>query len=161
MIAELPEPEARRFLGTQTADEGQHARVYRAYLERLGDIAPIDEAVATALEGGLEWSGSYHGPLVAFEGEALRLQQEFSELFPCRLFRQVNGRISRDEARHVAFGRIYLGDKLAALPFNERVAIYHWVRELWHECARANSGCRRTPGSAIIRWVKIASMRDG
>ena len=72
-------------------------------------------------------------------------------MFPCRLFGQVNGRIWRDEARHVAFGRIYLRDKLAALPFDERVAIYRWVKELWHECARANSGCRPTPGSAIMR----------
>ena len=149
---ELPEPEAKRFLETQWVDERRHVDTYRAYLERLGDIAPINQAMATALEGGLAWSGSYLGVIVAFhvvlEGEAVKLQQELSAMFPCPLFRQINARVSQDEARHVAFGKIYLPDKLKALPFDERIAIYRWVRELWHVCADANSGCLTT-GSAI------------
>ena len=150
---ELPEPEAKRFLETQRIDEQRHVDTYRAYLERLGDVAPINEAMATALEGGLAWSGSYHGAIVAFhivlEGEAVKLQQELSAMFPCPLFRQINARVSQDEARHVAFGKIYLHDKLRALPFDERIAIYRWVKELWHVCADTNNGCR-TAGSAII-----------
>ena len=152
--SELPEPEAKRFLEIQYADELRHAEAYRAYLERLGDIAPINGAVATALEGGLAWSGSYHGAVVAFnvvlEGEAVMLQQKLSEMFPCPLFRQINARISHDEARHVAFGKIYLHDKLGALPFDERIAIYRWVKGLWHVCADANNGCR-IASSAIVR----------
>ncbi len=151
---ELPEPEAKRFLETQRIDELRHVEAYRAYLERLGDIAPINEAMATALEGGLAWSGSYHGAVVAFnvvlEGEAVQLQQELGEMFPCPLFRQINARVSLDEARHVAFGKIYLPDKLKALPWDERLAIYRWVKELWHVCADANNGCR-IASSAIIR----------
>ena len=151
---ELPEPEAKRFLETQRIDELRHVEAYRAYLERLGDIAPINEAMATALEGGLAWTGSYHGATVAFhivlEGEAVKLQQELSAMFPCPLFRQINARVALDEARHVAFGKIYLPDKLKALPWDERLAIYRWVKELWHVCADANHGCRGA-GSAIIR----------
>ena len=141
---ELPEPEAKRFLGIQHADELRHATAYRAYLERLGDIAPINEALATALEGGLAWSGSYHGAVVAFnvvlEGEAVKLQQELSEMFPCPLFRQINARISHDEARHVAFGKIYLYDRLGTLPCDEKIAVYRWVKHLWHVCAASLSG---------------------
>ena len=50
--SELPEPEAKRFLEIQRVDGLRHVEAYRSYLERLGDIAPINEAVATALEGG-------------------------------------------------------------------------------------------------------------
>ena len=152
--SELPEPAAKRFLEIQCVDEQRHVEAYRAYLERLGEISPINEAVATALEGGLAWSGSYHGAVVAFnvvlEGEAVQLQQELSEMFSCPLFRQINARISHDEARHVAFGKIYLHDKLGALPFDERIAVYRWVKGLWHVCADANNGCR-IESSAIIR----------
>ena len=155
LLDEVPEPEARRFLDTQAADEARHARVYRAYLARLGDIAPIDEALATALEGGLEWPGSYHGVLVAchvvLEGEAVRLQNKLSEIFPCPLFRQINAKISRDEARHVAFGKIYLRDKLKALALDERIEIYRWVQGLWRTCTRANDGCHLSPASVVIR----------
>ena len=97
LLVELPEPEAKGFLRTQIVDESCHIEAYRTYLERLGDIALLDEAVSTALEGGLEWPGSYHGAVVAFnvvlEGEAVRLQQELGDLFPCRLFRRINERI--------------------------------------------------------------------
>lgn len=153
--AELPESEAKRFLRGQSTDEARHAEAYRIYLERLGDIAPINEAVEAALEGGFAWAGSVYGPLVAFnvvlEGEALRLQRELSEMFPCPLLGQINERIARDEARHVAFGKIYLRDKLALLPFDERLAIYLWVKRLWHVCTSVNAGRRGPAASTLIR----------
>ena len=155
LLDELPEAAAKQFLRTQLADETRHIAVYAAYLARLGDIAPVDEAVATALEGGLAWRGSTLGAITAFhivlEGEAVRLQNDLAEFFPCPLLRSINIRIARDEARHVAFGRIYLRDRLAALPGDERLAIYRWVKELWQACARANSDCRRGGGAAIIQ----------
>ena len=81
LLGELPEPEAKAFLRTQIVDETRHIAAYRAYLELLGDIAPINEAVAIALEGGLEWSGSYLGAVTGFnvvlEGEAVLM-------VPCR-----------------------------------------------------------------------------
>ena len=86
---------------------------------------------------------------MVLEGEAVKLQQELGEMFPCPLSRPINERISHDEARHVAFGKIYLHDKHGAPLFDERIAVYRWAKELWHVCADANDGCR-TAGSAII-----------
>ena len=51
------DPVAHRFLAIQAADEMRHARVYQSYLQRLGEIAPIDAAVEAALEGALAWPG--------------------------------------------------------------------------------------------------------
>jgi gluconate kinase len=74
---------------------------------------------------------------VVVEGEALRIQEGLVRLFRCPLLRQINRRIARDEARHVAFGRLYLGGRVAALPSRERREIHHWVKRLWSESAIA------------------------
>ena len=153
LLVALPDPAARRFVALQAAEEVRHATVYRAYLARLGDTAPIDPAVARAFDGALAWRGPWQGLVVAFnlvlEGEALALQRELIDLFPCPLFRALNRRIARDEARHVAFGRLYLCGRLAALPAEQRYEIYRWVRALWRECALARRG--GGPGAAFIR----------
>ena len=71
------------------------------------------------------------------EGEGLRLQKLYSDWFPCPLFAQMNTVIARDEARHVAFGKVYLRDSLGALSAGERVEIFRWIRTLWFDCADA------------------------
>ncbi len=138
---ELPNPRARQFLSTQVGDEARHARVYESYLMRLGDVAPANVALSAALERAISWHGSHQALIIAIhlvlEGEALRLQQGFGKWFPCPLLRQIHALISCDEARHVAFGKIYPWNTLSALSAEERIVMYRWVRELWHDCASA------------------------
>ena len=101
----------------------------------------MDAALATALERAMAWLGSYHGLIVAFhillEGEALRLQQDLVKWFPCPLLAQINRKISRDEARHLAFGKILLQNEVGDLDADERMAIYLRVKAMWGECSRA------------------------
>ena len=141
LLRDIADASAARFIATQIADEKRHIGYYERYLGRLGAIGDIEEGVAMAYDGALGWSGSYHGAIVAFhvvlEGEGLRIQRLFGDWFPCPLFRQVNGLIARDEGRHVAFGRRYLKQSLASLPFEERLAIFRWIRALWFDCADA------------------------
>jgi hypothetical protein len=156
LLEELDGPRVRRFLQSQIADETRHAGIYRDYLERLGGLAPMDEALATALERAMAWPGSYHGLIVAFhillEGEALRLQQDLVKWFPCPLLAQINRKISRDEARHVAFGKILLQNEVGDLDADERRAIYLRVKAIWGECSRAAIQRFAKPG-ALARSV--------
>lgn len=149
LLAEVPEPEARSCLELQIADESRHAAVYLRYLERLGHMAPVDSAFEAVLEDGLAWSGSALGMVVLFhvvvEAEALRLLDGVARFLPCPLLRQINRRISLDEARHVAFGQIYLRDRVAGLPEDERRHIYYWVQKLWSSYTQATF-------SAQSRW---------
>lgn len=137
----LADGAARRFIATQIADERRHASYYEKYLARVGDIGAIEEGVAMAYQGALAWRGSYHGAIVAFhvilEGEGLRIQRLYGDWFRCPLFQQINALIARDEGRHVAFGRQFLKESLNALPLDERLAIFRWVRALWFDCAAA------------------------
>ncbi len=144
LLKRIPDRPARAFLATQYADEARHADVYERYLGRLGHKAAMDDGLLIALEGGLSWRGGINGLVVAYqillESEALGIQQLLAERLPCPLFRQINSRIARDEARHIAFGKIYLNHRLTALPQDERFAIYRWVKALWRDCARATEG---------------------
>jgi hypothetical protein len=137
----LDDAEACRFIATQIADERRHVGYYERYLARIGDIGAIEEGVEMAYQGALAWPGSYHGAIVAFhvilEGEGLRIQRLYGDWFPCPLFQQINALIARDEGRHVTFGRHFLKESLDDLSFDERLAIFRWIKALWFDCAAA------------------------
>lgn len=146
-------------LETQIADETRHARAYRTYLARLGDIAPTEPPVAAFFRDGGAGPGdpdlgailAYH---VVLEGEALRIQQGFATWLPCPVFRALNARIARDEARHVGFGRIYLESRLAVLPVEERRVMFLWVKALWRACAEPVMDRFRVPGVMTARLAR-------
>ncbi len=153
LAAALPEPAAVRFVASQTRDEARHAGMFARYLARLGDIAPMDEALAASLEEALEWHESVPAMMVAFnvvlEGEAVHLLGAATRAFPCPLLRRIATTVGRDEARHVAFGRLYLSRVLALLGPEERRAIYLDVEVLWRAVARPSASDGR--GGAILR----------
>jgi len=152
---EISDPAARDCLEVQIADEMRHAGAYAAYLDRLGGVAPIDPAVADAHGEGTTWNGApaalvvlYH---VVLEGEALMLHGDFRRWFRCPLFRDINRRIEVDEARHVAFGRLYLRSRLARMPADQRLDIYRWVP----------AGCGGRPPSRPPNVIGDGSPRPG
>lgn len=161
LMAEVGDPAVRQLLAVQVDDEERHARAYKKYLARLGDIAVMDPAMAEAVERTLQWKGSPLGLVVAFhvllEGEALRSLQDLADELPCPLFGQLNARITRDEARHVAFGKVYLATQLKTLEFEERLEIYRFVKALWDESTAGILSRFRIPGFVTRalrrRWI--------
>ncbi len=137
----LHRPIERALIDLQETDERRHTAAYERYLARLGDLVPPDEATTATLETGLAWKDDPLAMMVAFhvvlESEALTIQQDLSAHSPCPLFAALNARAARDEARHVAFGKLYLRGRLACLPREERHDIYRRVRRLWRGCAYA------------------------
>jgi hypothetical protein len=135
LINRVDDADARRCLELQIADEERHARVYRAYLKRLGDIAQPEPTMADVYERALAWPGPPEAMIAAFnivlEGEALRTLDDLDSWLPCPWFRRINARVSRDEARHLAFGRFYLRAALPRLGRDHRLEIYRWLKWLW------------------------------
>ena len=149
---ELPDAAARSFIAQQAEDEARHARTYARYLDALGGIAPIDGVVESTFAKALAWRGPWQGLVVAanivLESETVRLLQRSPNIFSCPLLRDINALVARDEARHLAFGRLYLRPHIAELSAGERTHIYDWIRALWHECVYA----WRFPVS-VLTWV--------
>jgi len=171
---EVVNPVARACLALQIVDEDRHAEAYRRYLERLGDVAPIDPVVELALESAANAPGGTIGRMVAchlvLESEALAIQEHLSSNIDCPLLTAINDRVAPDEARHVAFGRTYLAGRVTGLSPDERLAIHDWVEAAWRDCARATldglSGTRILVGNSIDRrlaagWARqIQGLRD-
>jgi len=159
LLAGLENPEERRCIRIQTADEKRHAEVYRAYLAEFGNLAPVNPVLEAAYEKALAWNGPPEALVAAFsiilEGEALYALDYLGGWFPCPRFRRINGRIAADEARHVAFGRIYLGARLPAMPRERRFEIYRWLKALWTSTAFGILGQLRIPSVIPRRHCRI------
>ena len=139
-------PAARDCLDLQVKDETRHAELYRRYLSRLGAQPPRNNFLDDAVERSLSWQGAPEAALLAFhvivEGEALALQDAARNWIPDPLFAEMSRQIAIDEARHVAFGKIYLNQALPEVPLQERIEIYRWLRALWFDSAAQLSGGR-------------------
>ena len=159
LIEELEDPEARHCLEWQLADELRHAEAYRRYLERLGGVLPMDANLALTLSSALEGPGGTLGAMVAYhvvvEGEVLRVHDALARFLPCPLLRQINRLVVRDEARHVAFGRIYLTPAVAALPGAARAELSSWVRQLWSQCAGTAMDDGRRNSPVLTRFLGL------
>ena len=163
LLNEFEPGPARQCLGLQIEDESRHAEVYRRYLERLGGIAPMDGTLASALDAATEGPVGTLSTIVAFhvvvEGELLRVQDSLTRLLPCPLLKQINRRVTRDEARHVAFGRIYLTEALADLSTGTRSRLYDWIYDLWRQTT--NLALVESAGSGAAQRVLRNWLRGG
>lgn len=147
LAARVPEPGAHAFLVTQIADEDRHAQVHRMYLERLGDVAPLDPALADVLAAARGWAGA---PWVQVAALDLMLPLEIMpplrrrmHTWPCRLLRQLNRKVAQDERRHAAFGKRYLELLTPTLAPDERAAGLAALDDLWHRWREVSRARRR------------------
>jgi hypothetical protein len=130
----------RDFLDMQARDEQRHAHLYGLYLDKLGGPDQRSTSVGRAYDQAASWQGAQQAIILAFhgvlEGESMRLQQAVDRWLPCPLFKEISAVIAQDEARHVAFGRLYLRETLPSLPRSERLEIFQWIRALWFATVR-------------------------
>jgi len=75
--------------------------------------------------------------------------RDAGRLFPCPTLRRVTTIADQDEARRVAFGRLYLAAAFAALEPETRAHIHRWSRDLWMTAADTRPS--RPGGMALIR----------
>ena len=151
LLGHMPEGGARLYLETQAADEARHEAAYAAYAARLGEAPPSDPGLAEVFEDAASWRGHPAGLVLAFhvviEGEALKLQSALAARAPCPLFRAMNERIARDEARHIAFSVHFVRASLATIDSHEREAMARWIEALWR---RATATTRRRYGTLAL-----------
>ena len=157
-FAPLTDPAARRLVELQIIDERRHAGVYRAYLEDIGPLQPIDPMLEAAYETALSWDGDDGAMLAAFtiilEGEALFVLNDLGRWLRCPRFHRIDAGISRDEARHYAFGRAYLSQVFPTLGRRRRLDVYSRRRGLWHDTALGILERFRIPNFILRRWCR-------
>ena len=141
LIDILPPSFARDCLELQAADEDRHARAYAGFLERIGRDPQPHEGLSLAVDRLISWSGPPSGLIFAvhivLESEALVIQQDLDGDIDCPLFHAINQRVTQDEARHVAFGRLMAHRAAAEMDDTERCRTLDEIESIWTACTRA------------------------
>lgn len=156
LLANLTHPIAREFLRHQRADETRHVAAYEKYLQRLGDISPIGTAMQIVENGALTAPGGDMGRMVIchliLESEAIRLHDELADLIACPLLESINNQVGPDEARHVAFGKLFIKSQIENIDPDTRIAIGDHAKRVWRSAALAIFA--ETVGTRLIpKWL--------
>ncbi len=124
IVQQVPQMDAKFYAATQVVDEARHVEAYSRLLHEKFELAyPINPSLRTLLDQILRdsrWDMTYLGMQILIEGLALAAFQLIRDGASNPLAASVNAYVMQDEARHVAFGRLALGDYYPQLSAKER-----------------------------------------
>src|SRR5262245_29001577 len=113
-------------------DEARHVEVFGRYIKKLDKIYPAQPILKSILKDIMEtphWQAKTVGMQVILEGLALGTFLNVRAFTGCELLRTLLGYVTRDEARHVAFGSIYLTEEIAAMHPDDRASVEDFACE--------------------------------
>lgn len=123
LVNAAPDMDSKLFAATQTIDEARHIEVFSTYLKRLHKIHKITPGLSDVLDevtGTSSWLHKMVGMQVVIEGMALSYFRAVRVESQDPMLRQILHLVSKDEARHVAFGIRYLQSILHTISPAER-----------------------------------------
>jgi hypothetical protein len=118
MVNAVPHMDGKFYAATQTLDEARHVEVFAAYIALLGDVSPIMPSLKKLLDRTIASEGWMHkavGMNVVVEGLALYVFRDMRNTTEEPLLKQLLTYVSRDEARHCAYGVKYLSHVVSTL----------------------------------------------
>ncbi len=119
----VPDYEAKLYSATQTMDEARHVEVFNKYLERLAIVYPMSPFLKGLIDAALQsdkWVKIAIGMNVVIEGLAMGAFYNMRRVTGCKLLADIVELTMRDEARHVAFGNVYVRKALAEMHPDDR-----------------------------------------
>ena len=128
----VPNYEAKLYAATQTMDEARHVEVYERYVSKLGAVYPISPWLKEVIDATLQadqWVKIAIGMNMVVEGLALAAFHNMRRQTTCPLLRQLTEYVLRDEARHVAFGNVYVGATIREMHPDEREDVAQFAFE--------------------------------
>ncbi|MGI8492148.1 MAG: ferritin-like domain-containing protein, partial [Acidimicrobiales bacterium] len=119
IVETVPWIDAKYYAATQTMDEARHTEVFARYLDsKLGDAYPMNPYLQGQIFGLLEdsrWDIAYLGMQIIIESLALAAFGDLHRRTEEPLLKKLLRYVMADEARHVAFGVLSLGEYYKAL----------------------------------------------
>ena len=114
IVETVPWIDAKYYAATQTMDEARHTEVFAKYLHsKLGEAYPMSpflEEQITALLEDSRWDIAYLGMQIVIESLALAAFGSMLRATDEPLLKKLLRYVMADEARHVAFGVLSLGE---------------------------------------------------
>jgi hypothetical protein len=118
LVNAVPHMDGKFYAATQTVDEARHVEVFSRYIAKLDHVYPIAPSLKELLDKTLTvdgWMFKAVGMQVVVEGLALYTFRDMRETTREPLLKQLLTYVSRDEARHTAFGIKYLSNVVPTL----------------------------------------------
>ena len=119
IVETVPWIDAKYYAATQTMDEARHTEVFAKYLHtKLGEPYPmspfLEEQITVLLEDS-RWDIAYLGMQIVIESLALAAFGDMLRRTQEPLLKKLLRYVMADEARHVAFGILSLGEHYKGL----------------------------------------------
>lgn len=109
-----PSVDAKLYAASQTFDEARHVETFNRYLqEKIGFMYPVNPHLKALLDKILSdprWDLKFIGMQIVIEGLAMAAFNAMRLVSRDPLLKDIIRLVTRDEARHVAFGVNYLED---------------------------------------------------
>ncbi len=121
LVEVVPDMDAKLYASTQVIDEARHVEVFHRYIQRLDHIYPIMPGLKALLNAVLQadlWQMKCVGMQVIAESLAMGSFKTMRKITGDEVLRKVFELTSKDEARHMSYGLIYLKDEIPKM--NER-----------------------------------------
>ena len=128
----VPDYEGKLYTATQTMDEARHVEVFDRYIKKIAMIYPMGSWLKELIDITLtadHWVKIAIGMNMVVEGLALGAFHNMRSVTTCDLLRDVLTYVMRDEARHVAFGGVYVGKTIAEMHEDDREGIGEFAFE--------------------------------
>jgi hypothetical protein len=132
LVTAVPHIDAKFYAATQTLDEARHVEVFSAYVRKLDEVHEIAPGLKQLLDSVLtaeDWALKAVGMQVVTEGIALYSFRDMRNQTREPLLKELLTYVSRDEARHTAYGIKYLSDLVPKLSLEERARIEDFAFE--------------------------------
>lgn len=133
LVRLLPSIEMKQAAASQTNDEARHLAVFNRYASRLGEIHPPSASLRRVLEkivGHPLWLAQLVGMQIVVEGMALATFLDMRNTTNCPLLKSMLDLVIKDEARHVAFGKIALRQHVDQLDREDRAELQAFTLDL-------------------------------
>ena len=111
LVNAVPDMDAKFYAATQTVDEARHVEVFAEYIRLLDEVNPIMAPLKRLLDATIaseSWMHKAVGMNVVIEGLALHVFRDMRNTTEEPLLKELLTLVSRDEARHTAYGVKYL-----------------------------------------------------
>ncbi|MEE8581450.1 MAG: ferritin-like domain-containing protein [Myxococcota bacterium] len=139
----VPDYEAKLYAATQTMDEARHVEVFERYVSKLAEIYPISPMLKSLIDATLtadHWVKIAIGMNMVVEGLALGAFHNMRRATNCELMREIVEQVLRDEARHVAFGNVYVGATLSDMHEDDREDVAQFAFEMIKMMVQSSGG---------------------
>ncbi len=143
LVSAVPHMDAKYYASTQTLDEARHVEVFAAYIRKLDEVHPIAPALKGLLDAVLatdDWMLKAVGMQVVTEGIALYSFRDMRNKSEEPLLRDLLTRVSRDEARHTAYGIKYLSAVVPTVSDAKRAEIEDFAFEAARKLVDSRTG---------------------